>query len=125
MVQLLGIGQQARALALGGHGARRTAQVEVDLPIAPGVQLTGGPQEVLRPVGQQLGHHIQPGVVGRVDLVQLLALEGAGGVGGKKGREVFVRRAEQGGVDLPPQITGKPLHGGGVELIHEILPPDT
>ena len=32
--------QQARALALGGHGARRTAQVEVDLPIAPGVQLS-------------------------------------------------------------------------------------
>ena len=79
----------------------------------------------MKQVGQQLGHYVESPVVLRVDLIQLFPLEGTGGVGGEKRRKIFVRRAEQLRVDLPPQIPGKPLHRGGVKLIHETFPPGT
>ena len=109
-VQLLRVGQQPRALVLGRYRSGGAAQVEVHLPVAPFVQLPGGPKEVVAPVGQQLGHGVRLALY----LIQLLLLEAQIGVGRQERGEVFVRAAEQLPVDLPPPAGGQALHGRGV-----------
>ena len=120
-VQLLRVGQQPRALVLGRYRSGGAAQVEVHLPVSPFVQFPGGPEEVIAPVGQQLGH----GVRFALYLIQLLLLEAQIGVGRQERGEVFVRAAEQLPVDLPPPAGGQALHRRGVQFYvnHSAIPP--
>ena len=119
-VQLPGVGEEAGALMLGHHRAAGTAQVEVHLMKAHFLQLTGGPDEILRAVGEELGHQIR---LAGGDLPQLFGLEGQIGVGGEKGGVVAVRAAEDAAVGGAPDGGGDALQGGGVELNHENGPP--
>ena len=67
--------QQTRSAALSRHSAGRTADIQIDFPIASLFKHTGQIQKHIRPVGQHLRNHIHTGIVLRQDLHLLLAAE--------------------------------------------------
>ncbi len=71
----MGNGQKPGALALGRHGARGTAKVQIDPTVAHLPQSAGGADKILRPPGQQLGNQINALVLLRRNLRQLLFVE--------------------------------------------------
>ncbi|CAN4033315.1 Tripartite tricarboxylate transporter TctB family, partial [Dysosmobacter welbionis] len=83
-LQLLRLCQKARTLALGGDGARGTAQVQIHLRIAHVCHDLRRPQKVRCPAGHHLGHHRKPCVGRRVQL-PLIPL----------GQDMLIRRGEK------------------------------
>ena len=114
-LELVGEGEEARALALGGDGAAGAAEVEVDLAVSALEQLAGGPDEVVRVPAEQLRDEPEPGVVRREQLADGARREDVLMRWGEEGREVFVDAAEDRRVRPPPGRAGDALHGRGID----------
>lgn len=111
-IQLLGTGQKARPFSFGHHGAGGAAHVQVDLLIAKVPEQAGSRDEILRPVGEQLGDHRHAPVVVRVHVGQPPAGEGTVCGGGKEGGIVAVQAREHLVVELAVEPAGDPLQRG-------------
>ena len=123
--QQLRLAQQPRPLLLSRHGAGRAAQIQVYLLPATAAALLGGPDEVLRPVGEDLRHHRNTPVSLRIHLLQFLALETEISIGGHEGRHIQCCSSEHLVLHLPPAPAGKALHRGCIPLMHRFSPPNT
>ena len=123
--QQLRLAQQPRSLFLSRHGTGGAAQVQIHLRPTTAAALLGSPDEVLRPVGEDLRHHRNTPVSLRVQLLQFLALEAEIPVGGHEGRHIQRCPAEHLVLHLPPAPAGEPLHRGCIPLMHRFSPPNT
>ena len=123
--QQLRLAQQPRSLFLSRHGTGGAAQVQIHLRPTTAAALLGSPDEVLRPVGEDLRHHRNTPVSLRVQLLQFLALEAEIPVGGHEGRHIQRCPAEHLVLHLPPAPAGETLHRGCIPLMHRFSPPNT
>ena len=106
------VAQQAGAPALGDDGPRGAPQVEVDLRVAHLGEQLRRPHELVGVLGEQLRDDVQPLVVRRVDLLEVLAAEGRAHAGRREERRVVsVERAEALGVDTAEHVSRDALHG--------------
>ena len=101
--------QKPGPLPLGGDGAGGAAQIEVHLPVAHGRQLPGGPEEVFRVFGEELGHQGDGFVLLRQHLPQLPGREDVVLGGREKGGVVPVHPGEKAVVGPAELRAGDPL----------------
>ena len=93
-LQLLRISQEPGPPPFRHHGLRRTAQVQVHLAVAVFLKLLRCPEEILRPVCQDLRHRVHPPVVVRQDILLLPGAEMPHLVRFNKRHKILVKSAE-------------------------------
>ena len=122
-LELCGVPQHPGTLALGGHSAGGTAEVEVHLRVAQPAQLCDHPCGQCAVLGEELGDDGRAGVRRRVKLGHLLLDEHPVLGRREEGRVITggcARCAEPALMCLPPDAVRQPLHGGGV-VLHRIV----
>ena len=111
--ELVQVAQKARALALGDNRPRGATQVEIDLAIAHVGEHLCRPHKLVRVLGHQLRHHVEPLVIGRIDLLKRLAAKAVSHPRRRQKRRVIaIERTEALRMHATEHMPGNPLHGG-------------
>ena len=110
--EVIQIAQEARALALGNDRSRGAAQVEVDLTVAHVGKHLRRPHKLVRILGHKLRHHVEPLIVGLIDLLKRLAAKAVAHPRRRqKRRVVAVERTKAFRMHAAEHMPGNPLHG--------------
>ena len=119
-VKLVGMGEKACALALRGHGARRAAEIEVDLGIAERGEGVRRPDKVGGRPGEQLRHGRHAFVVFGQHIALLTRRQLFLRRRGDERHEIFVDAGEKFVVGAAEYCAGDALHRGKV-IVHAVL----
>ena len=112
-LELIEIAQKTRALALGNNCTRGAAKVEIDLAVAHVSEHLCRPHKLVRILGHQLGHHVKPLVIGRIDLLKRLAAKAVSHPRRRqKRRVVAVERTKALRMHATEHMPSNPLHRG-------------
>ena len=112
-LELVEIAQETRTLALGDNRSRRTTQVEIDLAITHVGEHLCRPHKLVRVLGHQLRHYVEPLVIDRVDLLKRLATKAVSHPWRRQERRVIaIERTEALRVHATEHMPGNPLHRG-------------
>ena len=107
------ITQETRALALGDNRPRGATQVEIDLAIAHVGEHLCRPHKLVRVLGHQLRHYVEPLVIGRIDLLKRLAAKAVAHPRRRQKRRVIaIECAEALRMHATEHMPGNPLHRG-------------
>lgn len=100
-------------MALGDNRSRRATQVEIDLAVAHVGEHLCRPHKLVRVLGHQLRHHVEPLVIGRIDLLKRLAAKAVSHPRRRQKRRVIaIERTEALRMHATEHMPGNPLHGG-------------
>ena len=111
LVQGVNVRQHTAALALADHGARGTAQVDVDFVITTVVADLNGPEHILYILAQKLGHGGKVHTVSLRQFPGLSVCQAAVDGGGDEGHEVAVHAGEIFVMKPPEGGVGDALQG--------------
>ena len=118
-VQSVGIQKHPGAFALGGNGAGRAAQIQIDLLVATLSALACGPDEVICHLGQDLGDCFIGNGIGNGKIPLLPVGQRPVDGGGDEGQVIAVHAGEVGVMLFPVDAVGKALHGGEI-IAHNV-----
>ena len=110
---LIQIAQKARALPLGDNRARGAAKVEIDLAVTHVGEHLRRPHKLVRILGHQLRHHVEPPVIGGIDLFKRLTAKAVAHARRRQKRRVItIERTEALRMHATEHMPGNPLHRG-------------
>ena len=112
-IQFLRHCEKSRPAMLCYHGSRRTAQVQIHGMISILCQHFRNAQKILRPVCQNLRHHLHPGIMLRQDIVYFFMIQIPVR---KKWGKIFINIMKMSMVCVPIDISCQALHGRHVKL---------
>lgn len=112
-LELIQVAQKARTLPLGNNRARGAAKVEIDLAVTHVGEHLRRPHKLVRVLGHQLRHHVEPLVIGGIDLFKRLTAKAVAHARRRQKRRVItIECAEALRVHATEHMPGNPLHRG-------------